>query len=414
MVNEEPGLNRLGDPSVTLPLGTSRADRQRLEDELNVLNRNPGLQSSLTVKDLNEIQANLGYLQKKWRLSANSVSVEGFQGSSNGAATENLKDKYFGHTTTNYFSNEITDAAVKKATGGSSTTPATIAELQDLLKRIGDEITKLNASGSSDPVLTSRVDNLIRDVKYIEAIIKKVTVTKNMKESEIPISKAVYYSFLSSLDDVNSILPDIGADSSTGGGSSNRNGSNFLSSLFSDLSGMDLSGVLNNLSFDLNLHYTAENDYKLAEDLVNNAGITQAARGLNNPGDADTAPKTGYRGALDSIIRMLTGAGGGTLNPVNTDTSDSAAAGAAEAGSSVGQTGGFAWKERATFICDQIVKRDLNPNDYGCLQDTSSVSENFSYRGYAKMICSRLATNYDPGIPELCGCPPPEWPGWRQ
>jgi hypothetical protein len=56
----------------------------------------------------------------------------------------------------------------------------------------------------------------------------------------------------------------------------------------------------------------------------------------------------------------------------------------------------------------------MNSYDFGCMKDTSAVSENFSYRGYAKMICSRLATNYDPSIPELCGCPPPTWPGWRQ
>ena len=71
------------------------------------------------------------------------------------------------------------------------------------------------------------------------------------------------------------------------------------------------------------------------------------------------------------------------------------------------------WKERSRQICQQISKRGLNPDDYGCLRDSTPVAENFSFRGHTRMVCSRLGTNYDPGIPELCGCPPPTWPGWR-
>jgi len=71
------------------------------------------------------------------------------------------------------------------------------------------------------------------------------------------------------------------------------------------------------------------------------------------------------------------------------------------------------WKERSGQICEQIVKRGMNPRDYGCLEDPDEVDPNFSYRGYAKMVCSRLGTNYDPGIPELCGCPPATWSGWK-
>jgi hypothetical protein len=152
---------------------------------------------------------------------------------------------------------------------------------------------------------------------------------------------------------------------------------------------------------------------KLADNLINTIGITRAS--ASSPGEDNEAAKTGYRGAFDSIIKLLTG-GTGTLSEVKDGDSDATGGSATDgtSDSNDGKSGGFAWKERASFICDQIQKREMNPNDYGCLQDTTAVSENFSYRGYAKMICSRLATNYDPGIPELCGCPPPEWPGWRQ
>jgi hypothetical protein len=40
--------------------------------------------------------------------------------------------------------------------------------------------------------------------------------------------------------------------------------------------------------------------------------------------------------------------------------------------------------------------------------------ESFSWRGYTKMVCNRVSTVYDSSVPELCGCPPADWPGWRQ
>ena len=73
----------------------------------------------------------------------------------------------------------------------------------------------------------------------------------------------------------------------------------------------------------------------------------------------------------------------------------------------------FDWHDRSNFICDAIQKRGLNPDDFGCLKSDQYVSDNFSWRGYAKMICSRLGTSYDTGLPESCGCPPPTWKGWR-
>jgi hypothetical protein len=54
----------------------------------------------------------------------------------------------------------------------------------------------------------------------------------------------------------------------------------------------------------------------------------------------------------------------------------------------------------------------MTPADFGCVEP-SSVSDNFSWRGNAKMICNRIATLYDPSIPAACGCPPVSWPGWR-
>jgi hypothetical protein len=74
----------------------------------------------------------------------------------------------------------------------------------------------------------------------------------------------------------------------------------------------------------------------------------------------------------------------------------------------------FNWKDRSTSICNAIKSRGLDPADFACLDNTSKVGTNFSWRGYARMICSRLGTTMDPGLPEVCGCPPIEWAGWRQ
>ena len=56
--------------------------------------------------------------------------------------------------------------------------------------------------------------------------------------------------------------------------------------------------------------------------------------------------------------------------------------------------------------------RGLNPKDFGVIGDTEEVSIHYSWRGYAKMICSRLMNTMDPGLPEYCGCPPYNWNGW--
>jgi hypothetical protein len=81
---DAPGLQKIGDPSIQLPLATARSDQGRLKDEMTVLSRNPGLESNITDEDLDGIEANLGYLQKKWRMSTNAMSggpmpPEGFQ-----------------------------------------------------------------------------------------------------------------------------------------------------------------------------------------------------------------------------------------------------------------------------------------------------------------------------------------------
>jgi hypothetical protein len=64
---EAPALEERSDPQIQLPLSTLKADLQILTNEALVLERNPGLRSTITELQMNQIEANLAYLQKMHR-----------------------------------------------------------------------------------------------------------------------------------------------------------------------------------------------------------------------------------------------------------------------------------------------------------------------------------------------------------
>ena len=73
----------------------------------------------------------------------------------------------------------------------------------------------------------------------------------------------------------------------------------------------------------------------------------------------------------------------------------------------------FDWKERSKQIEQQVRKRGLKPSDYGIMKPEERVSEGFSWKGYARMMCTRLQADVDPSLAVTCGCPPLDWSGWR-
>jgi hypothetical protein len=73
----------------------------------------------------------------------------------------------------------------------------------------------------------------------------------------------------------------------------------------------------------------------------------------------------------------------------------------------------FDWKQRSKEIEAQIKKRGLKQSDFGILPQGTKVSNDFSWKGYVRMICTRLQATMDPALPETCGCPPMDWKGWR-
>ena len=85
----------------------------------------------------------------------------------------------------------------------------------------------------------------------------------------------------------------------------------------------------------------------------------------------------------------------------------------------LGAAGQFDWKGRALQITQQIRKRGLNPNDFGAKNERELAAmpinelNPFSWKGYTKMICTRLQAVDMNKTDEMCGCPPSTWRGWN-
>jgi hypothetical protein len=66
--NELPHLKDKSDPAIKLPLTRFKGDYQRVKDEIAVLTVNEGIQSQLTLDDVQVAAANLRFLQRTYRI----------------------------------------------------------------------------------------------------------------------------------------------------------------------------------------------------------------------------------------------------------------------------------------------------------------------------------------------------------
>ena len=366
---EAKGLEKLSDPSVQLPLTTARGDLQRLTDEISVLKRNPGIDSALTQGQADDIQANLAYLQRKYRMSVNAVS---------------------GSSLEEGFTNAV-----------ESNDRLSLDEVKELKARIEAEMARLSSSGTTDPITTSRVDTLNVIKLNVEGIINEVE-TGMRPAAEIPIMKQDRDSFLPLMSDVSKPLPQL------------LNSANLpvsLSNAFPAYAPGDVTGakqaqllfeqygekIFNGLSWNLGLKFTSPNEVAAA---VGKGGqkeegqvfMTASGRG-QVPGSSAVAFPRGEMESTTSGMEIDRLEERPTLD--------------------LGKTAKYDWRSKATQICDSIRKQGMDPNDFGCMEASKQVSPDYSWRGNARMVCTRLLTTPDPGLPETCGCPPMEWPGWR-
>lgn len=382
---EAPGLEKMSDPQVQLPLTTARGDLQRLTDEVAVLKRNPGINSSLTQGQVDDIQANLAYLQRYYRMSVNAASnstlEEGFSNS------ERFLEGFTNQTDSN--------------------DRLSLEEVKEVKTRIVAEITRLSASGTTDPITTARVNTLSQIKNNVDTIITEVESGVRPK-AEIPIMKKDRDAFLPLMSKVNTPLPKLldqaGLPLSIANvfpayGPGDKSGADAAQLLFQNYG----EKLFNGLSWNVGLKFTSPNEIELAKgagpDKSNNPVFMTAGYGLtgkNNDISPDAKITSFPRGEMESIT--------GEKESKKLEIRPSY---------DVGKTAKYDWKEKAASICDSIRKHGLDPKDFGCMDPSKQVSPDYSWRGNARMVCTRLLTTPDPGLPETCGCPPLEWAGWR-
>ena len=340
-------LNDSSDPSIQLPLQTSRSDMQVLQREVDVQTRNPGIQSTITLSQLNEMSSNLAYLQEKVRLLGAS---EGFQ------------------------NKRTTDVA-------------TVKELTEFMARIQGEKIRLSASGTTDIIVKRRTQELSQMYASVNDIIEKVKKGL-MPASEIPIMKSDIDKAFPILGNPSEPLPQILKLAKLPEGWANILPSSLtnnpqtvqqISRLLDTYGQQFIDGV----SATFQVKYTPPIEVNV-NSTVDQIGFPSVSD-LNNVSNRQFIPMD--QGSLtDPLAQQPYEAGRGP--------------------------GHFDWKTRAKEIENQVKQRGLNSSDFG-ITDITNPSNDFSWKGYARMICTRLQATMDPGLPETCGCPPLSWKGWR-
>lgn len=391
-------LTNSSDPTVSLPLTQLRADSRKLQDEISVLDKNPGVQSQLTQQTLADIEGSLVFLQKKVRLFETSGVV-----SDNSEGFRNMHNKNTKHDT------KATGKASKEENKASETTKkdektkATKKDLQELQTKAYAAILKLSASGTTDPVVQARIKRLQKMYSDLDDMIKKLNKGQ-WTEKDIPVFKEDINEILPNLDQPSKEIKDV--FSQTSGKKLNR-----IEKQLAYLVGVEnAQDVFNELkkngsfrvSMDLGYHtkdekekykknnnkISLQKDYSINDDgmhpHVSNKGMNSRSQMENNNLDMDTAFDSHSLGMDDNAI----------------------------ANSKSSEASHFDWKKRATTICEQVKLRGLDPLDFGCLPKDSLMSPAYSWRGYTKMVCGRLGTTMDPDLPVVCGCPPQRWKGW--
>jgi hypothetical protein len=273
--------------------------------------------------------------------------------------------------------------------------PATLKELEDSLPLIAGELTNLQSTGALDETTQRRISNLQNIQARINDIIKQVK-DKQIGESAISIKESEIKALLTALNK-DTPLPDIMA-----GGQLNSYLGNILPSNLNNDPEVTktiedyIKSMTTNLSWYFGFKYTSDAEKKAAEGYNRRAG--QAPEGESEFfADNFNKASTGYDHQPDYHLDKR-------------QTTDEFANMPHEACRGPAH---FDWKRRSTEICRAIKGRGLDPEDYGCMPEKTEVGSDFSYRGYANMICTRVTTNYDTGLGSLVGCPPLDWPGWR-
>jgi len=257
----------------------------------------------------------------------------------------------------------------------------------------------LSASGTTNPITTARVNALTGLKGNIQAIIDNKTENPTMT---IPISKSDIDKAFPLLGDPSSPLnqiineyklPSWLANLFPGDISNNPEISGEIKSLMDKYA----DTLVNGISTSFSIKYTSPRE-------------AEVARSMNSTIDMTGFPSEDDLNNTNNPYFMPYGNSNSSNSSNSSNVSDSMAAIPQDAGRGPST---FDWKNRAKEIEVQVKKRGLNPTDFGIMPINTTVSNDFSWKGYTRMMCTRLQATMDPSLPETCGCPPMEWQGWR-
>lgn len=363
LIFEGVSLADTSDPTVQLPLTQLRADSQKLNAEISVLDKNPGIDSQLTQQDLADMEGSLIFLQRKVRLFETSgVIID---------KTEGFQDTVTGKTR------------------------ATNDDLINFQKRIYAAILTLSASGTTDPVVQARIQALQNMYTAITDMITKLS-NGTMDAANIPVYQ----------EDINLILPNLSDTYKSIDNLFNQSSGKKLSPVEQQISTLvgeeNATSVFNSIKDKGMFRVNVELGYNVTKQDTPHPKLKQQYN-LKKDGTLQISPNTQSTSKL-TYAPMNNNLPFDTVTPGMDDR--------AESMSSQPNASRFDWKKRAESICEQVRLRGLDPEDFGCIPKDSLMSPAYSWRGHAKMICGRLAATMDPGLPVSSGCPPSNWKGW--
>jgi hypothetical protein len=370
LVFEGPNIGNSSDPTVSLPLTQIQADSRRLQQEISVLERNPGIQPSLTQQQLADMQEGLTFLQRKVRL---------FQ-------------------TSGVISNSGKEGFQNPSTAGK--TRATKAELQLLQTKVMAAILTLSSSGTTDVVVKARIkilqDMYINTNDMITKLDKGIWTAK-----DVPVYSEDIKAVIPNLADPKKTIPDV---TTQGSGVLLSPVEQAIAELVGEENAPDVFKSIKDkgmfrMSFDLGYNVSdPEKSHTHESNVVSTSNSYDLLTGEEH---------SSYNPSMDLVKPSSSATMHGPY-----DNSMSGMDDRAEEIEKVNRPSHLDWQLRAKGICDQIRQRGLDPLDFGCIPEGSRLSPAYSWRGHTKMLCGRLGSTMDPGLPETCGCPPSNWKGW--
>jgi hypothetical protein len=302
--------------------------------------------------------------------------------------------------------------------------PPTLEDLKAFSSRLQGEMMRLSASGTTDPIMNARITALTNMKNKIDQLILQLE-SGALMTTDIPFKKADIVNALPALGKPNEPLPAILQTFDLPMGLSNmlpsipigdQEGEQDLKKLITDYFKEFLQGIT--ATIGVGVKYTSQRDAE-AETLRNTARIMES-----------TVALTGFpsKGDLLGVADGNTMTYGGEYNSRNVSEDPKNPKAVLDAAISNGRSssdpyagdprvegrkpGHFDWKARAKHIDDQIRRRGIPEKAVGLMPRGNQVGPEFSWKGYAQMICSRLQANYDSGMAQACGCPPGDWKGW--